>query len=186
MSKNKALSLNNILGSDPKLRFGGDLAKGKRKEKRFLAHNSLTHVVIKSPMAHGKRSMLHKAKQVEKIVRDQAAKQHIKVCDYANVGNHLHMLIQIKPSGKATNECFAKFTRAITGLIARLVLGAQRGAAKLKEGQSFWPSRPYTRVMSKTRTDYANIRAYFTLNLFESIGVDRKVFGKKAHQIGPG
>jgi len=95
------------------------------------------------------------------------------------------MLIKIKPRGRATNECFAGFTRAVTGLIARLILGAQKGAAKLKEGQSFWPSRPYTRVLSKTRTDYANIRAYFTLNLFESIGVDRKVFGAKAHLIGP-
>ena len=95
MHANKDLSLKNILGSNPKLRFGGDLAKGKRKEKRVLAHNRLIHVVVRSPMARGKRSMLLKAKQVEKIVRDQAAKQHIKVCDYANVGNHLHLLIRI-------------------------------------------------------------------------------------------
>ena len=95
MHKNKNLSLKNILGSDPKLRFGGDLGKGKRKEKRVLAHNRLIHVVVRSPMARGKRSMLFKEQQVEKIVRHHAAKQHIKVHDYANVGNHLHLLIRI-------------------------------------------------------------------------------------------
>jgi len=34
--------------------------------------------------------MLLKAKQVEKIVRDQGAKQHIKVCDYSNVESEAH------------------------------------------------------------------------------------------------
>ena len=38
-------------------------------------------------------------------------------------------LLESKPRGKATNECFARFTRAVTGLIARLVLGAEKGMA---------------------------------------------------------
>jgi len=175
----KQLVLSHVLGGSGKktflkMQFGGDLQKGKRKTKRVLVSRRYVHVVMRSPMAKGRFSLLKRSKWVEATVREQAKKQHIKVFDFANMGNHLHILIKIMPRGRATNEAFAGFTRALAGLIARKILDAQRGAPVLEQGQAFWPSRPYTRVLSNTREDYRSTRAYFTLNLFEAIGFERK------------
>jgi REP element-mobilizing transposase RayT len=131
--------------------------------------------------------MLRKAQLVEKIVRDQARNQHIQVTDYVNVGNHLHLVIKIYAKGSETSACFSRFIRASTGLIARKLLGAERGAMKLNGEEKFWPTRPYTRVLSNAKQDYVNLHNYLTLNMLEAIGFDRSAWELKQAlaQAGP-
>jgi REP element-mobilizing transposase RayT len=172
----KQFTLEAIVGKNPKLRFGGDLMLGKRKEERVLASRRPIHLVMRSPMARGSRSMLRKARIIEKLVREHAKKQHIKITDYVNVGNHLHLVIEIYPRGDGGRECFKRFIRSTSGLIARRVLSAERGAAKLATGEKFWPARPYTRVLSQTKSDYANLHNYITINMLEAIGFDRSTY----------
>ncbi len=83
-------------------------------------------------MARGARSMLKRARGVESMVRSQAKNQDIEIVDYVNVGNHMHMVIKIYARGAERNRSFARFMRASSGLIARTLLGAERGSAKLR------------------------------------------------------
>ncbi len=174
-----------VLGKNPGMRFGGDLMAGKRKEERVLLSRRPIHLVMRSPMAKGALSMLRRARSVETLVRSQAAKNHIEITDFVNVGNHLHLVIRIRPRGDSGRQCFKRFMRAASGLIARKVLGAERGVAKLQAGEKFWPSRPYTRVLSATKSDYLNLHHYFTLNMLEAIGFDRGAFDARVEVALP-
>ncbi len=165
-----------LYGKSPDLRFGGELLVGKRKSERVLVSRHPVHLVMRSPMARGARSMLRKVKAIENIVRTQAKKQHIQISDFVNVGNHLHMVIKIYARGSERNLSFARFMRATSGLIARTVLGAERGAGKLKSTEQFWPTRPYTRVLSRAKADYQNLHHYLTLNVLEATGFDRSAW----------
>jgi hypothetical protein len=61
---------------------------------------------------------------------------------------------------------FNGFIRAISGLIARLTLGVERGRAK---GLKFWDARPFTRVLEWGR-DYRQACAYLAQNILEALG----------------
>jgi hypothetical protein len=71
--------------------------------------------------------MLHPnhVKKVNACVRKQAKAAGIRLYHFVNVGNHLHLVLRINDRRR-----FRVFIRAITGLIARQVLGAERGPAK--------------------------------------------------------
>ena len=82
---------------------------------------------------------------------------------YANSGNHLHLLMRFR-SPKAQQH----FLRAVTGLIARLVLGAKKSLRKLKEGESFWAGRPFTRLITWGR-ELAGLKRYLVINSQEQL-----------------
>ena len=61
---------------------------------------------------------------------------------------------------------FAGFLRAISGIIARTVLGAQRGEPK---GKKFWDARPFTRIVAWGKAYTAACR-YLIKNQLEAVG----------------
>ncbi len=114
-------------------------------------------------MARGQLSFLNqkRRKRIESLVRRTAASKGVKLYRYANSGNHLHIIIL--PSSR---EAFNSFVRVISGLIARLTLGAEKGSAK---GLKFWDARPFTRVIEWGR-DYNRACAYVLQNTLEALG----------------
>jgi REP element-mobilizing transposase RayT len=121
------------------------LGRSHAKTARPLRRHRPIHLVMKSRMAIGSRSMLSPkhAEAIRHLLDRQARKFSIKVFHYANGGHHIHMILKI-----STRVKFANFLRAITGLIARRILGAEKHRQKLTRHLRFWVSRPFTRVAS--------------------------------------
>lgn len=133
--------------------FGGAKTRTAHPTKaRPFARNAPVHVVLRSEMAQGSRSLWNFDRGIQKLVNEEAVKVGARVMGYANSGNHIHLLMRFRsPKGQRS------FLRAIGGLIARLVLGAKKTAKKLKDGESFWAGRPFTRLVTWGR-ELANLR----------------------------
>src|SRR5690349_1129433 len=77
---------------------GGSLHLGQRKEKRPLDPKRPIHLVMRSSRAKGEWSFLRPSTEVriKKIVYSQARKFQVEIKQYANSGNHLHILMVAK------------------------------------------------------------------------------------------
>lgn len=148
--------------------FGGSLAKGNPKTARPIAVRAPMHFVFRSTLATGRRSFLNFDRKIQALIRTQASRFSVRVYDIANAGNHLHCLFLI-----TTRRTFAAFMSAITGLIARMVVRAERGRAwKLTALQKFWDARPFSRILTWGR-DYRRCRKYLAINRVEMRAFDR-------------
>lgn len=116
---------------------------------------------MRSLLAKGPLSLLKYDHEIRKIIENQARTFGIKVYRQANGGNHLHMVILPR-----SRTAFNGFVRAISGLIARLVLGAERGSSK---NVQFWERRPFTRIVAWGR-DYKKVCNYLLQNTLEALG----------------
>jgi hypothetical protein len=149
----------------PTLEFGGSkFTNYNPKTARPLAAKTPVHVVMRSPMAKGHLSLLFFDRDIKKIIRKQSESCQIRVYDFANAGNHLHFVCVMK-----SIRGWKTFIRAVSGLIARLVLKAERGSAV---GARFWQGRPWTRILTWGRA-YKAIQKYLSLNKLEAIGFCR-------------
>jgi hypothetical protein len=118
------------------------------------------HLVLKSDKAVGKLSFLTPKNQklVRHVVFTKAKKFGIRVKDFANVGNHLHLRLKFQ-----SREQFQKFLKSVTALIARKITGVRRG---FKFGK-FWQGLAYTRVLT-TYTEELRVRGYIQANECEA------------------
>src|SRR3989338_8692019 len=144
-----------------RLDFGGSSLKGNAKKARPLDRKKPIHLVMRSSIAKGEKSFLRNGKRVRGIVRRQAKRFGVRIYEFAVVGNHFHLLVRI-----TTPQTFKGFLRAVSGLIARAILGAERGA---KKGIKFWDARPFTRIVEWGR-GYAHAKAYVIQNRLEALG----------------
>ncbi len=146
-----------------KTAHGGKFARGKRKCARPITTKEPMHIVLKSSKACGQYNMLRKVNLicVENVVRYYAKINYIKIYNYANVGNHLHILVRTK-----SREGFKRFLKTITARIAVIVTGAKKGTAFGK----FWDDLAFTRIVKWGR-DYVGTQLYLTKNLFEGDGI---------------
>ncbi|WP_410965191.1 hypothetical protein, partial [Salmonella sp. SAL4435] len=79
----------------------------------------------------------------------------VKIVNFANVGNHLHL--QIKLTNRFT---YKPFIRAVTSAIAMKVSGRSRwNKGDEVAGKKFWDLRPFTRVIESLRA-FLTIRDY--------------------------
>lgn len=101
------------------------------------------------------------AQGIQDVVRQQAQKFGVRVYRLANAGNHLHMIIL--PNSRSG---FNSFVRSLCGIIARMVLGAERGSAK---NVQFWDQRPFTRILEWGREHQGVVR-YLVQNSLEALG----------------
>jgi REP element-mobilizing transposase RayT len=144
--------------------FGGSDLKGNAREKRPFHKHMFSHLVMRSRLAIGERSLLRAAhkKIVEEIVRGAARLFSVKIERFVNVGNHLHILI------KAPNRpAQANFLRTISGRIVRQVMGVEKGSPGRFE--KFWDSKPFTRLLAWGRA-FRAVTHYLSLNSLEAIG----------------
>ena len=150
----------------PKLHFGGaKFSSYNPNSSRPLAVKTPIHVVMRSPMAKGHLSLLFFDKEIRKIIKKQSEAAGVKVYDFANAGNHLHFVCSL-----SRVDGWKQFIRALSGLIARLVLKAERGCAV---GAKFWEGRPWTRILTWGRA-YKTVKKYLAFNKTEAFGFSRK------------
>src|SRR6476620_9909705 len=148
-----------------KLAFGGAAQKGNPKTARTIVTRQAMHVVIRSSLAKGQYSFLGKAQRIETLLKKQAEAFGVRLYDVANAGNHLHLVLRAHSA-----RMFKGFLRAITGLLARLVLGAERGSPW--KGKRFWDARPFTRIVAWGR-DYKLLLYFLLPTPTEMLGMKR-------------
>jgi REP element-mobilizing transposase RayT len=138
----------------------GGITKGKRKVARPISTKKWAHLVLKSNKAKGTLSLLNpnNALRVKNIIKKQSLKHGVRITDYVNMGNHLHL--KVRPSSRVG---FQKFLKSTTALIARAVTGARKG---VKFGK-FWDGLAYTRVI-QSGYELFQLKGYFEANRVES------------------
>ncbi len=143
-----------------KLCHGGDLNKGKRKEKRPVSTRKYMHLVLKSSYAKGEFSFLNAKHrlQIDRIIKTTAKKNFVVIADGVNMGNHFHLKVKCKDP-----VYFKRFLRIITCKIVMLVTGARKGKSF---GKRFLDSIPYTRILTSSKEELG-LRGYFEANRIE-------------------
>lgn len=101
--------------------------------------------------------MRGKQVEVRRIIEASAARGNVKVHKFANVGNHLHLLISAKSRAR-----FQRFLREVAGLVARVVTGARKG----KPFGKFWDLLAHSRVVIGYKA-FRNALDYVFINQME-------------------
>ncbi|MGZ3723369.1 MAG: transposase [Bdellovibrionales bacterium] len=150
----------------PKDCFGGSLLKNSNaKIKRPLDSKLPIHLVLRS--VKGGMRLPKTFSGVNATVERTCKKHGVTVYKYANVGNHIHMVIKIPGRPR-----WSAFIRELTGRISQYVqgiTGRQLGAEK------FWSQRPFTRIVRGWKRAFKIAKDYVHLNLLEAEGfISRK------------
>lgn len=162
-----------VLLKAPPLAYGGDLLKTRkgRSGPRPISTRDSIHLVLRSSKAKGKWSFRAPQNQqkIAAIVQRFAIKHHIKILSFANVGNHLHLHIQLLQL-----HSYRKFIRAITSAIAMTITGVSRWKkSEQSTSPKFWDYRPFTRVVRSYKA-VLNLKDYIEINRWEGFGASRK------------
>lgn len=125
----------------------------------------------------GEWSLLKHSAGVEKILQGVAKKFGVRVHRFANVGNHIHLLVQVK-----RREDFQNFLRVFAQKVMFFVTKAKKG----KPAGKFWSALAFSRVVEWGR-DWQNMLQYVQKNLLEARGLPRNCvdwwFGFKSNVI---
>src|SRR3989338_7095831 len=75
---------------------GGESTKGKRKTARPLCTKRSMHVVLRASGAVAARSLLlpRNAKLVHRLLKLYSKQFGVRVYEYVNVGNHIHLVVR--------------------------------------------------------------------------------------------
>lgn len=146
--------------------FGGSLLKNAHaRSARPLSSKQALHVVLKSDIAtngiHGDLRLTTKKQKIIEIIKKNIKDYGIRIHKIAIAKNHIHLLISFKSRQK-----YFHWVRVITGLIARLMLKAEKGKPSTLK---FWTYRPFTRVIQWGR-DFRNTLAYVKKNFLQAVG----------------
>jgi len=150
-------------------RFGGALTgKNNAKEKRPFSAKHPMHIVLRSSMAVGKRSLLGWSRRIQDELNAQAKKHFVEIKSFANAGNHLHLIVHCTSRSGLT-----AFLRGFSSTVARIVLGIKRGQSKMAgllnpEGRNnrFWDFIPWSTILN-CYTAVRNGMKYLRLNTIE-------------------
>jgi REP element-mobilizing transposase RayT len=131
--------------------------------KRPMDSKKALHVVLKSSKAKDSKSFKNKKNEqkIFDIIHKAAKTFGIKFYDYANGGNHLHLLLKVND-----RQDYVKFIKVVTGLIARFVNKSERGCPSKTK---FWDSRPFSRIVH-FGNDFKKVKSYFLRNTLEALG----------------
>ncbi len=137
------------------------------------------HVVLRSSRAKGEWSLLRHRDRIERLLDRQAHKWGIRIHRFANVGNHLHLLVSLgAPSARVgrprlgetkfaqARARFSSFLRQFAGAVAFEITGA----SKSRPVGRFWDGLAFTRVVSWGR-EFESVMCYLVKNLFEAAGL---------------
>jgi REP element-mobilizing transposase RayT len=128
-------------GPDVEAQHGGPTRSGQRKTSRPLEPSLPLYLALRSSRARGKWSLQRSTTEarIQEILRELSQRHGVKVFEYANGGDQLHLLLRAK-----SRAGFQAFLRAFAGLTARLVTGAKKG----KPSGKFWDALTYSRVLA--------------------------------------
>lgn len=142
-----------------KLCFGGQLLKGNARQARPIDTKLPLHLVLRS---HGRASLRSPQlfNKVSAMVERTSKKYGVRIYEWANVGNHIHLLIRV-----TKRPLWSAFIRELTGKIAR---------AAGKTNEKFWIYKPFTRVVPGWQKAFRSVKDYVTLNRHEAEGVIKR------------
>lgn len=115
--------------------------------------------------------------RVKELVETISNKFHVRVVRYANVGNHLHLVIRLPGRSAVARSHYGNWIRVLTSRIAKEVGGAKRGEPlKDERGKrtKFWDSIPFTRVIHGRR-GWQVMTRYVLTNEIEAQGINREL-----------
>ena len=154
--------------------YGGDLLTRRkcRSHGRPISTRHSMHFVLRSTQAKGEWSFLRHRHAVKQIVEKFAAKNGVQLKSMANVGNHIHLHLQL-----ANRHTYRAFIRAITSAIMMQTTGASRWNNKPLQklraaNEKFWDRRPLSRIVVGFKA-MLTMADYIAINALESQGVDR-------------
>jgi putative transposase len=160
--------------SNPEFRtsssFGGSLlTKSRNRHARPVSSKQSMHLVLKSSKAKGHYSFRHgtNTSKVKAIIENQSAKYGVKLINFSNNFNHLHLHLKF-PS----RALYLRFIRSVTGQLAMAVTGANktRPLKSLFGKAGFWDHRPFTRIIKGFR-GFKTANDYVRLNQLEAAGL---------------
>lgn len=157
-----------LFRNEPK-EYGGTLLntrRGRSRPRPLDTKNSM-HLVLRSSVAKGIWSFRRRenSKKISQILKKFAGRYSVRILSVANVGNHLHLHIQL-----GSRAGYKPFIRAITAAIAMAITGMSRWK---KLSIKFWDLRPYTRVVVG-RSAWARLIKYIRINQLEGLGYTRE------------
>ncbi len=120
------------------------------------------HLVLRSEKARDALSLLSRRheKVIRELVSNAGKRYQVRIYQYANGGNHLHLLVRGK-----TRKGMQDFLRYIAGKVAQHVTDAKKGNAFGK----FWESLAYSRVVEWGKA-YTAAKRYVFQNELEASG----------------
>lgn len=119
-----------------------------------------------------------KAEAIHRLAFRLARENGVRIYQYANSGNHLHLLLRAR-----TRRGFQRFLRSFAALVPRIVTGAKKGAPLASLGKvcdtdadvrergprKFWDALAWSRIVSWGR-HFFNGRYYVIRNELEAEG----------------
>lgn len=157
--------------------FGGSRRTRLRdRSARPMSSKDPVHLVLRSTKAKGAHSFGSPSnlRRVNEIVRAHCARYGVKLIEYSNNFNHLHLLVKF-----GSRAVYLRFIRSLTGSIALAVSGCSKiKSLKAVFGEGgFWDFRPFTRIV-RSWPGYRVARDYVVLNQLEAAGVSPKRKGR--------
>lgn len=160
---------------------GGLLSQNKRRSQRPLYIKNPVHIVLRSELAKGPRSLLKHKTTVRKVSLKASKKFQVQIYEKAICGNHLHLLVKAKSKRGLQN-----FFRVLAGHIAQEILRQfpitqdEAGGARYnmknkrktckKNQRKFWDLLLYSRIVSWGR-DFQNVCNYVIQNTLEVLKI---------------
>lgn len=167
---------------------GGEVGLGKRKTRRPFDPKQALHVVLRSSKAKGRHSLLHPAhcNNVRDLLERLKVRWDVTVYRYANVGNHLHLLLRAK-----SRKDWQGFIREFSGGVVMLVTGARKGkglsrarsrSAPRSSERGFWDHLVYSRIVRFGRA-FRLASDYVLTNLWEAAGVPVRKYLARGYRV---
>ena len=161
----------------PKLKteHGGSHATKKRRSRRPLNPKNPLHLVLRSELAVGQRSLLKNKQMIMRLLEKYAKKFNIKIYGKCINTNHIHL--QIMGCSRAQLQ---NFFRVFSGQVAQQLLVRYPlkkfekrplpGGTHPKNRRTFWSILIYSKIITWGR-EFRNVQAYIIRNIRESLGL---------------
>jgi REP element-mobilizing transposase RayT len=145
----------------PKDIFGGSLLKNSHAKTKRPLHSKLPiHLVLRSTISAMRLPKTYK--RVNETVSRVCRKHGVRIYNYSNVGNHLHLLIKLPNVWQ-----WAAFIRELTGRISQVAQGLAGSDSGVG---NFWKQRPFTRIVRGWQRAFRIVKEYINLNQLEAEG----------------
>lgn len=160
---------------------GGTLALSRRRSLRPLDSKKPVHLVLRSDLAKGSRSLMRNQQIVLRVLQKFSYRFQIRIYEKAICGNHIHLVVKAKSRRNLQN-----FFRVFAGQIAQEILhkfplqkheakafvGVPGGTPKMhpKNQRTFWSLVLYSRIVSWGR-DFNGVKNYVIQNVKEALGL---------------
>ncbi len=140
--------------------FGGAL--NYRKKKRPFRRGKAVHLIFRSKLLSGSRSLLkaNRQKWVKDLIHDKAFKYRSKLYQFSVNSNHLHLLVSFSDEHAQKN-----FLREVAGILALRI----KKTFKIPSNVRVWDGRPFSRII-KTKA-FPIIYRYIERNTKEASGL---------------